>query len=123
MTLAAHKKRILCVEDHEDTYDLVAFVLRDYEVVGARSGSEALRRMIDDRFDLYLFDYNLPDGTGLELCIFLRTFDRETPIVVASASGVLSEREVLTTGAQAYVRKGSEFTDNLKSTITRLLAA
>ena len=120
---AARKKRILCVEDHQDTYDLVTLVLKDYEVIAARSVAEALRKVFDDRFDLYLLDYNLPDGTGVELCIFIRAFDRETPVVVASASSAVSEREVLTNGAQAFVRKGCDFTDNLEPTVTRPLAA
>jgi two-component system response regulator MprA len=123
MVSAGLKKRILCVEDHEDTYDLIAFVLQDYEVISARNVAEALRRMLDHHFDLYLFDYNLPDGTGIELCIFLRTFDPDTPIVLATASSILSEREVLKSGAQALLRKVGDFTENLVPMVTRLLTA
>ena len=78
--------------------------------------------MIDSRFDLCLFDYHLPDGTGIELCIFLRTFDKETPVVFATASPSLSEREVLKAGGQALVRKGSDLADNLEPIVTKLLA-
>ena len=123
MVSAVLKKRILCVEDHEDTYDLIAFVLQDYEVVSARNVADALRSMIDHHFDLYLFDYNLPDGTGIELCIFLRTFDPVTPVVVATASTILSEREVLKSGAQALLRKCGDFTEDLKPIVTKLLTS
>jgi two-component system CheB/CheR fusion protein len=62
---------ILLVEDHTDTAEAMAELLRDlgYEVTVAgtvASGLAAAARL-DGRIDLVLSDLGLPDGTGLEL--------------------------------------------------------
>ena len=117
------KKRILCVEDHQDTCEMIAYLLRDYTVVGAYSLAEGLRRTTSESFDLYLLDYNLPDGTGLELCLIIRGFDQATPIVLCTASSSITERQVITTGAQGFVKKGCGFVESLEETVSQLLAA
>jgi response regulator RpfG family c-di-GMP phosphodiesterase len=43
------KKNILCVEDHEDSCRLVADFLKDYEVVGAYSMADALKKALRGR--------------------------------------------------------------------------
>ena len=72
--------------DHQDTAELVAMLLCDHEVVVAGDKAEGLRRAACECFDLYIFDYDLPDGTGFEQCLFVRTNDNVTPIVVCTAS-------------------------------------
>jgi CheY-like chemotaxis protein len=47
----------------------------------AHSKAEALRKATGGLFDLYLLDYYLPDGTGLELCLLIRDFDGSTPVL------------------------------------------
>ena len=63
--------RILLVEDHDDTAEAMAELLRalGHEVTVAGSvatGLDAAERQ-DGRFDLVLSDLGLPDGSGLEL--------------------------------------------------------
>jgi CheY-like chemotaxis protein len=67
------KKHILCVDDNSDTCELVSLILKDYEVTSAYSMADAIKRATAERFDLYVLDYHLPDGTGLELCLMLRS--------------------------------------------------
>ena len=118
------KKRILCVDDNSDTCELVSALLKDFEVTPAYSMADAVKRATAERFDLYVLDYHLPDGTGLELCLMLRTFDRDTPTQFVTASGSLTEGQVVTAGAQGLVRKGTaSFVDDLLSTVSRLLGA
>lgn len=52
--------------------------------------SEAHQRVAKDRFDLLIADWNLPDGSGLELVKKVRSSDREVPVVMVSAR---SDRE------------------------------
>jgi CheY-like chemotaxis protein len=99
------KNRILCIDDHTDTCDLITHILTDYEVISAHSMADAIKRATDQKFDLYLLDYHLPDGTVLELCIMLRGFDRDTPMLFATATGSLSERQVINAGAQGLMKK------------------
>ena len=50
------RKRILFVEDHEDTWEIVAFSLAEYEIICARNFDEGLRLARRRRFDLYILD-------------------------------------------------------------------
>ncbi len=100
------KKRILCVDDSTDTCELVLSILKEeYEVTSGYSKADALKRATAERFDLYILDYHLPDGTGLELCLMLRGFDRNTPILFATASSSITEAQVITAGAQGLIQK------------------
>src|SRR5215210_1618375 len=56
------KKQVLCVEDDDATCELLKFMLPDYELTTVGSISEALSRVGNTRFDLYLLDRGLPDG-------------------------------------------------------------
>jgi CheY-like chemotaxis protein len=116
------KKHILCVDDNSDTCELVSHILKEYAVASAYSVADAVKRATAERFDLYVLDYHLPDGTGLELCLMLRTFDRDTPILFATATGEIVESQVITAGAQGLVKKGSaSFVDDLKAKVSQML--
>ena len=118
------KKLILCVDDHADTCALVTTLLKDYEVTSAYSMADAIKQATAQKFELYILDYHLPDGTGLELCLMLRGFDHDTPILFATASSSITEAQVITVGAQGLIRKnGAPFTDTLVARVTQLLKA
>ena len=71
------KQRILYVEDHEDTSELISLILQqhNYEVVLDCTVEAALRTARAQHFDLYLLDTRLPDGSGVDLCKEIRKFD------------------------------------------------
>jgi two-component system OmpR family response regulator len=118
------KKRILCVDDNSDTCVLVSTLLKDYDVTPAYSVADAIKRATADRYDLHLLDYHLPDGTGLELCLMLRAFDRDTPMLFATSTSSIKERQVITAGAQGLVRTGvPSFVDELPARVSQLLKA
>jgi two-component system response regulator HydG len=109
------------VDDHTDICELVGTVLKDYEVVSAYSMADALKRASAEKFDLYLLDYHLPDGTGLELCLLLRGFDSDTPILFATGTSSITEAQVIHIGAQGLIRKDTAFTDKLTARVSQLL--
>ena len=118
------KKHILCVVDDSDTSKLVSHILKKYEVTSAYSRADAVKRATAEKFDLYLLDYHLPDGTGLELCWMLRTFDRDTPILFATATSSITEAQVITAGAQGLIKIGvGRFTHVLPTKVSQLLKA
>src|SRR5688572_19961186 len=80
------KGRILCVDDDEDTLELMTSVLgyEDYEVVQAQTVTEGLALAISDNFDLILLDFVLSDGTGVELCRMIRGTGVLAPILFYS---------------------------------------
>lgn len=122
--LPTPKKHILCVDDCTDTCDPVTFILKDYDVTSAYSMAAALKRATAGKYDLYILDYHLPDGMGLELCLLLRGFDRDAPILFATATSSITEKQVITAGAQGLVRKATAtFNDDLPARVSQLLEA
>lgn len=102
--------RVLYIEDHEDTRELVILVLeqKSIEVVTGTSIKSGVALAGSQTFDLYLLDSWLPDGSGLELCRLIREFDKATPILFYSAAAYEMDRaEAIKSGAQAYLVKPS----------------
>ncbi|HJU94106.1 MAG TPA: response regulator [Pyrinomonadaceae bacterium] len=103
--------RVLYIEDHEDTRELVTLVLEQkrYEVVTGSTIESAVALAASQRFDLYLLDSWLPDGSGLDLCRQIRKFDKATPILFYSAAAYEMDRaDAIESGAQAYLVKPSQ---------------
>jgi CheY-like chemotaxis protein len=116
------KKRILCVDDHKDTCEVISNLLEDYEIVCANSKAEALSIATVEDFDLYLLDYLLPDGNGIELALLIKNFDRETPVLFITGTSNMNEAQAFKVGAQGLLIKGYvTFADKLKSTVAELL--
>ena len=99
------KKRLLCIDDHEDTCDLVSSILEGYEVVSEHSKAGGLRQAATEKFDVILADYHLPDGTGLELCVLIRAFDPHTPILLVTATHSIAHEQIVAVGGQGVLRK------------------
>lgn len=114
---------VLCVEDHKDTYNYICqmLALAGYRTVNAATVAEGVRLAETEKFDLYLLDYDLPDGTGLDLCRLIRDFDKQTPILFHSSysdSGLRAS--ALEAGAQGYITKMEAF-DFLEVTIRQFV--
>jgi DNA-binding response OmpR family regulator len=106
--MTPYVKRILYVDDEEETRDMLCGLLGlvNCEVLTAKTAAEALEMIAGGRFDLYLLDNWLPGGSGAELCGRIRESDPHTPIVFYSGASLDSEREeALKAGAQAYLVK------------------
>ena len=71
---AAGHLRVLLVEDHPDTREVLAGLLHtaNYAVKAASSVAAALQLAAAERFDVVVSDLGLPDGTGYELMKQLR---------------------------------------------------
>ncbi len=103
-------KRILVVDDNDQTLQLIGYILRGqgYEVFNAMSGADALKLAVSDRPDLMVLDLMMPDMDGLEVCRLVRADPRlaHIPIVILTAKAHPSERaEGLRAGADDYITK------------------
>jgi len=117
------RKRILLVDDQEDTWEMVTYSLSEYRLICARDFKEGLLLARRRYFDLYILDNWLPDGSGVKMCRLIREFDPHTPILFYSAVGYAPDiREGLNAGAQAYLVKPVGF-DELRQAIRRLISA
>lgn len=115
--------RVLYIEDHADTRELVTLVLgqKSYEVVTGSTIKSGVALAESQDFDLYLLDSWLPDGSGLDLCRQIREFDKATPILFYSAAAYQIDRdEAIKSGAQAYLVKPSHPSE-LCSIVTSLI--
>ncbi len=115
------KCRILCVEDHEDTCEIITYTLDDYEVISAGTKFEAIKRAKESDFCLYILDYHLPDGTGFELCKQIRTFDDRTPVLFVTGTSFVGEVSARSVGAQGLLKKTrSDFIKELRIRVSDL---
>jgi CheY-like chemotaxis protein len=102
------KCRILCVDDHEDTPEMLRFLLSesDYLVHAAHNIEEAMELASTHEFDLYVLDKRLPDGTGLELCAMLNQLTPGVPCIFYTGDAYeIHRQEAMAAGADAYVAK------------------
>ena len=116
--------RVLCVEDDEDTRDMlkIRLCLSDLEAVVAEDTGAALRLLKRERFDLYVLDGGLRGVNGLSLCEQIRALDSRAPIVIFSDHALASDIAAgMRAGANAYLVKPDS--SELVPTIKRLLAA
>ncbi len=99
---------ILCVDDHEDTSEMLKQLLaqEDYEVVTAVTVEDALKLAKSEDFDLYVLDKRLPDGSGLELCKKLSAATPDVPCMFYTGDAYEVHRhEAIAAGADFYVAK------------------
>ncbi len=119
------KKRILCVDDDRDTCLMLEalFGISGYEVISAMTVADASSLAKKGNFDLYLLDWYFPDGTGLDLCQYIRMFDTDTPILFCS--GTVDEDEInraMSAGAQGYLVKPTGIEDLMQTVRACLLS-
>ena len=115
--------RVLCVDDHHDTSEMLELLLsrEDYEVETAGTMEDACKLASQKQFDLFVLDRRLPDATGLELCERLQVISPGVPCIFYSGDAYeLHRREAIAAGAAAYVAKPD--IDGLIEAVQRLLA-
>ena len=116
--------RVLCVEDDEDTRDMLKTMLgySDFEGVGAPDVEAALHLMEHERFDLYVLDGGQWGVNELSLCEQIRATDARAPIIIFSGHARASDIAAgMLAGANAYLVKPDS--SELIPTIRRLLGA
>jgi two-component system phosphate regulon response regulator PhoB len=103
-------KQILIVEDEKPIRDMIAFGLRraGFEVSEAEDCTSARERIADQRPDLLLVDWMLPDQSGLELTRAVKR-SRETedlPVILLTARAEEQDKvSGLDGGADDYMTK------------------
>ena len=114
-------KRLLIVEDEKILREnlQVMFGEHGYQAEVAPNGSEAIRRLEQDHFDLVITDMKMPDADGLEVLRKARQVDDNTLVVVMTAFGsVESAVNAMRFGAYDYIQKPFDV-DELEMKIMR----
>lgn len=100
--------RVLCVDDHRDTSDMLQMLLaeEDYEVHTAGTMQEACNMAMNSDYDVYVLDKRLPDGTGVQLCETLLELTPDVPCIFYTGDAYeVHRREAMEAGAAAFVAK------------------
>lgn len=103
-------KRILIVEDDATVRALLKRTLEKehYEVLELAEGGEAPSRVLQDRPDAVILDFNLPGLSGAEICVRLRGEPVTRGVPVLMLTGVKAEGfsvKCLDGGADDYLEK------------------
>ncbi len=120
------KEKILIVEDNPRNMRLMEMTLRakNYALLKATDGEEALDMARRERPDLIIMDVRLPRMSGLEVTRKLRENPAfsHTPIIGVTAHAMKGDREkVLEAGCDAYLSKPIN-TRELPEVVAEMLA-
>ncbi|HEY7213214.1 MAG TPA: response regulator [Thermoanaerobaculia bacterium] len=102
-------RKVLVVDDSKLMHKMYEVMLRQYALVYALDGRQALERLREHPdIDLVLLDVNMPNMNGLEFLAELRADASRTdlPVIIISTEG-RDEDTVrgLEAGATAYIKK------------------
>src|ERR1043166_6789331 len=102
--------RVLCVDDHPLVCEGIAAMVNSQPdmilIAGASNGKEAIQKFRHHRPDVTLLDLRLPDMSGIDVLIAIRT---ETPdatiIMLTTFEADVEAQRALEAGARAYLLK------------------
>lgn len=102
--------RVLSVDDHALVREGIAAMINDQPdmrlVAQAASGKEAIQSFRDHRPDIALMDVRLPDMSGIDAMLTIRSeFPDARVIIVTSSEGVAEMQRALEGGAKGYMLK------------------
>jgi len=101
------KKSILVVDDDNMNLARTQIILgKEYDVLTAESGMDALMRLSDTNVDMVLLDIDMPEMNGIETFERMKGFAPEIPVIFLTASGL--EEDVVSAiklGAVNYLKK------------------
>jgi two-component system, OmpR family, alkaline phosphatase synthesis response regulator PhoP len=103
-----NKASILLVEDEENLHEALKLnlELEGYSVSSATDGTEALRAVEQEYFDLIIMDVMLPEVDGISVTETIRVQNNQVPILILSAKNTSADRVLgLKKGADDYLTK------------------
>ena len=112
--------RILIVDDKKENLYLLETMLKGsgYEVVSARNGAEALKKLHTESVDMIISDILMPIMDGFQLCKEVKEKDELSDIPFIIYTGTYldkkDEKLALTLGVDKYIRKPAELGELIK---------
>jgi two-component system alkaline phosphatase synthesis response regulator PhoP len=106
--MSNNKANILLVEDEENLHEPLKLNLEmeGYTVTSAYDGTEALKHIANEYFDLIVLDVMLPEIDGVTVAETVRVNNNNVPILMLSAKNASADRVLgLKKGADDYLTK------------------
>jgi len=103
-----HEGSILVVDDESAIRENLELLLSDanYKVTLAENGTEGLKKLESEFFDLVLLDVMMPDRNGLDVLKEIHLSSPETAIIMITAFGTIENAvSAIKAGAADYVTK------------------
>lgn len=103
--------KILVVEDELDMLKIIRLYLEKagHEVGVATDGQQALEELYNQKYDLIISDWMMPNMSGVELCKRVRALEIPVKIIMLTAKSQVSDEIIgLKEGADDYIRKPFE---------------
>ena len=108
-----NKRRLFIVDDDQELRKTLVEQLahyREFDIIEAATGAEALGKVRDGHVDLMLLDVGLPDMDGREAVKILRREGFKSPIIMLTGHDTDSDQILgLESGANDYVTKPFRF--------------
>ena len=117
------QKRILVVDDDEDDYFITCDYIKDipgqsFVIDWCPIYGEALKKIINREYDLYLIDYRLGFQTGLDLIRKAISHHCDAPLILLTGKGNMKiDMEAMQVGATDYLVKTELNTEKLERCI------
>ena len=108
-------EKILIVEDDNSLSQLLEFQLKyaHYDTIITPRGEEAIELVKKNNYNLIILDIMLLDGSGIDVCIEIRTFS-EVPIIMLTAKDSINDKiSAFDAGTDDYLTKPFEFAELL----------
>lgn len=99
---------ILLVEDNEMNIEAAVFILnrKNYNILVARHGGEALEILAKEKIDLILTDIQMPRINGYEMTKIIRKTDQNIPIIAVTAYALEDDKQkIISAGINDYLVK------------------
>ena len=106
--------RLLIIEDDKQLSDEMKIGLerQGFKIDIANTGLDGEEKAYVTDYDAVLLDLNLPDKDGLEILSYLRSNERNMPVLIVSARDTVRERSTgLDLGADDYIVKPFDFVE------------
>lgn len=100
-------KTVLVAEDNESNYILLTYILKKkYNIVRAKNGLEAVKKVEEGGVDIILMDIKMPEMDGLEATKIIKGSNPELPIIALTANAFDSDRDTaLKAGCDDFLTK------------------
>lgn len=109
-------KRILIADDDDQIRELLVFDIQSsgYTVDSADNGEAALKKALENNYDLILLDVMMPKMNGYDVCKNIRLVKPEVPVLMLTAKGSIKDKtEGFDVGADDYLVKPFEIQEVL----------